>query len=56
MLRRTQLRDVFKKPEYKMIRNTTDLEIHLRMNTIRLSNISIAEFEEFLEARLIQEQ
>ena len=26
LLRRTQLRDVFKKPEYKMIRNTTDLK------------------------------
>ena len=26
LLRRTQLRDVFKKPEYKMIRNTTGLK------------------------------
>lgn len=26
LLRRTQLRDVFRKPEYKMIRNTTDLK------------------------------
>lgn len=26
LLRRTQLRDVFKKPEYRMIRNTTDLK------------------------------
>ena len=26
LLRRTQLRDVFRKPEYKMIRNTRDLK------------------------------
>ena len=26
LLRRTQLRDVFKKPEYRMIRNITDLK------------------------------
>ena len=26
LLRRTQLRDVFRKPEYKMTRNTTDLK------------------------------